>query len=148
MDLHSLGNSSGARTRRMRIGRGMGSGKGKTCGKGHKGQMSRKGHKHKAGFEGGQMRLIRRIPKRGFTNPTRELRECVNVGALSVFEEGSEVTAATLKERGLAGRRGLKVKILGQGELANKLVVKVAAFSASAREKIEAVGGTCEVIGS
>jgi len=124
----------------------MGSGTGKTCGKGHKGQMARKGNKKKPGFEGGQMRLVRRIPKRGFTNPCRKDYTPVNVGSLDCFDEGSEITQEVLVKSGLA--KGIKtgVKILGQGELTKKLVVKVHACSKTAKAKIEAAGGTCEVI--
>ena len=145
MNLHSLRNSAGAKTRRKRVGRGRGSGKGKTCGRGHKGQMARKGHKHKAGFEGGQMRLVRRLPKRGFTNPTREGFSPVNVGQLSRFEEGAEVTPAMLRACGLVNGRSDGIKILGSGDLDKKLIVKARAFSETARAKIEAAGGACEV---
>ena len=130
----------------MRVGRGTGSGKGKTCGRGHKGQMARKGHKHKPGFEGGQMRLIRRVPKRGFNSPDPVLYVPVNLAALGCFEEGSEVTAELLRSRGLANGRCRRVKILGQGGLDRKLSVRAHAFSASARAKIEAAGGSCEVV--
>lgn len=146
MKLHSLSNTAGARRRKMRVGRGMGSGKGKTCGRGHKGQMARKGHKHKEGFEGGQMRLIRRIPKRGFNNPTGKTYIAVNVGRLACFEDGAEVTAVLLRKAGLAKGRGDGIKILGQGELDRKLTVSADAFSAAAREKIEAAGGVCRVV--
>jgi large subunit ribosomal protein L15 len=130
----------------MRVGRGRGSGKGKTAGRGHKGQMSRKGHKRKPGFEGGQMRLVRRLPKRGFGNPTRVEFVPVNVETLAKFAAGSEVTVAALREAGVVRGRGDGVKILGRGELGVKLTVKAHAFSASARTKIEAAGGTCEVV--
>lgn len=146
MDLHSLTNTAGARKKRTRVGRGMGSGKGKTSGKGHKGQMARKGHKHKAGFEGGQMRLVRRIPKRGFTNPTATFFIPVNVGDLGGFEDGAVVTTADLRKAGLANGTSDGVKILGRGEMKRKLTVKANAFSASARAKIEAAGGACEVV--
>jgi large subunit ribosomal protein L15 len=123
----------------------MGSGTGKTCGKGHKGQMARKGHKRKPGFEGGQMRLVRRIPKRGFNNPTRKEYTPVNVGVLDCFDEGTEITQALLLKSGLAKSVKTGVKILGQGELTKKLAVKVQAYSETAKTKIEAAGGTCEV---
>jgi large subunit ribosomal protein L15 len=123
----------------------MGSGLGKTSGKGHKGQMARKGHKHKLGFEGGQMRLIRRIPKRGFKNPFRVEYGEVNVSALERFEDGAEVTPAVLADAGLV-RRDKPVKILGRGELGRKLTVRASAFSAGAKAKIEAAGGACEVV--
>lgn len=146
MNLHTLMNTKGARHRKIRPGRGMGSGKGKTCGRGHKGQMARKGHKHKPGFEGGQMRLVRRIPKRGFHNLTRKMYVPVNVGELSRFDDGFEVTSAVLKAGGLAKGHADGIKILGRGQLDKKLIVKVRAFSASARAKIEAAGGVCEVV--
>jgi large subunit ribosomal protein L15 len=146
MDLHSLKNTEGARRPRKRLGRGAASGKGKTSGKGHKGQMARKGHKHKPGFEGGQMRLVRRIPKRGFTNPTATVYLPVNVASLDCFEDGAEVTEAAIQAKGLANGRSDGIKILGRGEIAKKLTVKVRAFSASAKAKIEAAGGACEVV--
>jgi len=148
MKLHELQPAPGSRKRRKRVGRGMGSGIGKTCGKGHKGQMARKGHKHKVGFEGGQMRLVRRLPKRGFKNPARTVYAPVNVGALDRFDEGAEVTPATLKAAGLANGQFDGIKILGRGDVRKKMTVKAAAFSASARSKIEAAGGSCEVVGN
>jgi large subunit ribosomal protein L15 len=108
--------------------------------------MSRKGHKHKAGFEGGQMRLVRRIPKRGFRNPVKAVYVPVNVEGLERFDNGTEVTVAVLRASGLVRGVGNAVKILGGGELKKKLTVKAGAFSASARAKIEAAGGTCEVV--
>lgn len=146
MDLHSLKQTDGARHRRKRVGRGRASGVGKTCGKGHKGQMARKGNKHKLGFEGGQMPLIRRLPKRGFKNPTRRTLLPVNLGQLDRFEDGTEVTDETLRHAGLANGRYDGIKILGRGDINKKLTVKVQAFSAGAREKIEAAGGACEVV--
>jgi len=124
----------------------MGSGTGKTCGRGHKGQMARKGHKHKPGFEGGQMRLVRRLPKRGFQNPTARHFLPVNVEDLGRFEDDAVVTAAVLRESGLASGSASGIKILGRGELKKKLTVKARAFSASAKAKIEAAGGVCEVV--
>jgi len=146
MNLHSLTNTTGARHRRKRLGRGMASGLGKTSGKGHKGQMARKGGKHKLGFEGGQMPLIRRIPKRGFKNPARVEFLAVNLAALDRFEDGDEVTIAMLRKAGLANGPHDGIKILGRGEISKKLKVQAQAFSASAREKIEAAGGACEVV--
>ncbi len=146
MNLHSLTNTEGARHRRKRLGRGMASGLGKTSGKGHKGQMARKGNKHKLGFEGGQMPLIRRLPKRGFTNPTRKEFLAVNLCALDRFDDGAEVTADVMRAAGLANGSSDGIKILGRGEISKKLTVKAQAFSASAREKIEAAGGACEVV--
>ncbi len=143
MDLHTLSTTAGSKHRRKRLGRGMGSGKGKTSGKGHKGQMARKGNKHKPGFEGGQMRLIRRLPKRGFKNPARTEYIGINVSALNAFDAGTEVTPEILKAAGLANGTCDGIKILGVGELDRKLTVTAHAFSASARTKIEAAGGTC-----
>ncbi len=145
MNLHTLKNTPGARKNRKRVGRGMGSGTGKTSGRGHKGQMARKGATHKPGFEGGQMRLVRRIPKRGFTNPTRIEYVPVNVCDLERFDAGTDVTLAVLKDARLMNGPADGVKILGRGEITKKLTVKAHAFSASARSKIEAAGGTCEV---
>jgi large subunit ribosomal protein L15 len=143
MDLHTLKTAPGSKHRRKRLGRGMSSGLGKTSGRGHKGQMARKGHKHKVGFEGGQMRLIRRLPKRGFTNPTRTAYLPVNVSQLCVFEAGTEVTPELMRKTGLANGAGLPVKILGNGAIDRALTVRAGAFSKTAREKIEAAGGTC-----
>jgi len=130
----------------MRVGRGTGSGKGKTCGRGHKGQLARKGHKHKGGFEGGQMKLIRRIPKRGFKSMTPIGYMPVNLSDLAKFDAGTEVTEALLRSSGLAKGLYQGIKILGGGEISKKLTVKVHAFSASAKAKIEAAGGVCEVV--
>lgn len=146
MNLHSLTKTPGSKHRRMRVGRGESSGKGRTSGRGNKGQMSRSGHHHKPAFEGGQMRLIRRIPKRGFNSRNPVMRVPVNVADLDLFPEGAEVTVQALREAGLAKSAAGGVKILGTGELKKKLVVKAHAFSASARSKIEAAGGTCEVV--
>jgi large subunit ribosomal protein L15 len=146
MDLHSLSNTPGARQRRKRLGRGEASGRGKTSGKGHKGQMARKGHKRKPAFEGGQMPLIRRLPKRGFKNPVRKEFLGVNLGDLDRFEDGSTVDTAVLRKVGLAKGVYDGIKILGRGDIAKKLTVKAQAFSASAKSKIEAAGGSCEVI--
>ena len=146
MDLTSLKNSPGAKHRRMRVGRGTGSGKGKTCGRGHKGQLARKGHKHKGGFEGGQMKLIRRIPKRGFTSMDLLGYLAVNLSDLAKFDEGTEVTESLLRARGIAKGIYKGIKVLGDGEINKKLIVKVQAFSASAKAKIEAAGGVCEVV--
>ena len=145
MNLNSLKSSKGATRRYKRVGRGRGSGMGKTCGRGHKGQMSRSGHKHKPGFEGGQMRLIRRIPKRGFTNVNRKNHIPVNVGQLGRFEEGTVVDAKVLADAGLAKAIEAGVKILGVGEITKKLTVKATAFSETAKSKIEAAGGSCEI---
>jgi large subunit ribosomal protein L15 len=146
MNLNSLKSTPGSRHRRMRVGRGRASGKGKTSGRGHKGQMARSGHKHKEGFEGGQMRFARRMPKRGFGNINRRVFVPINVGDLAVFDDGAEVTSAVLQKAGLANGVRDGVKILGGGELTKKLTVKAQAFSGSAKAKIEAAGGRCEVV--
>jgi large subunit ribosomal protein L15 len=146
MDLHSLQTAEGSKHRRIRLGRGRASGKGKTSGRGHKGQMSRTGSVHKPLFEGGQMPLVRKLPKRGFTNFTRKTFIPVNLDALSKFEDGTEVTIELLRETGLVNGRFDGVKILGNGTLEKKLTVKVNAFSATAKEKIEAAGGSCEIV--
>lgn len=147
MDLHSLENEQGARRQGKRLGHGRSSGRGKTCGRGQKGQMARKGHKRKIGFEGGQMPLIRRIPKRGAYNKPRHRYAPVNVEDLSVFEEGAEVSPELLKEHGLAKGPCDGIKVLGQGELNKKLVVKAHQFSETARTKIENAGGVAEKVG-
>ena len=141
--LHSLKNERGARHRKMRVGCGRGSGKGKTCGRGTKGQYARSGHKHKPGFEGGQMRLIRRIPKRGFNQGHKKIYDVVQVYSLDQFE--TNVTPAKLKASGLAKGKNT-IKILGSGELKKKLTVKAHAFSQSAERKITEAGGVCKVI--
>ena len=146
MDLSSLKNTPGARKTRKRVGRGSASGMGKTSTKGHKGQQSRKGHKGKLGFEGGQMPLIRRLPKRGFTNVNRVDYVAVNVCDLERFDAGTVVTTELLREVGLAKGKIDGVKILGTGELTKKLTIQVSDVSATAKAKIEAVGGTIELI--
>ncbi len=145
LNLHSLTIAEGSKPTRTRVGRGRGSGVGKTSGRGHKGQMSRSGAKRKAAFEGGQMRLLRRMPKRGFNNNRfRTVYIPVSVGALGCFAEGTEVTPDSLAQAGLANSG--KIKILGCGELEVKLTVSAHAFSATAKKKIEAAGGECKVI--
>ena len=129
-----------------RKGRGIGTGNGKTGGRGHKGQKARSGGGVRVGFEGGQMPLARRIPKRGFNNIFAKPLEAVNVSALEVFEDGAVVEANVLLAKGILSKCQYGVKILGNGELTKKLTVKAAAFSASAKEKIEAVGGKAEVV--
>jgi len=150
MNLHSLQNVKGARHPKKRLGRGHGSGLGKTSGKGHKGQMARSGHKHKEGFEGGQMPFFRTVPKRGFKNPNRKTYAPVNLSFLeSSFEDGSDVSMDAIYDAGLAnGSHFSGIKILGDGELTKKLNVTADKFSGSARTKIEAVGGTCIVLGA
>ncbi len=141
MKLHELGPKKGSRFKRKRVGRGPGSGTGKTAGRGHKGQRSRSGFSHRAGFEGGQMPLVRRVPKRGFTNIFRIEYSTVNVSTLESLD--GEVSPESLLERGMV-RRGKPVKILGDGEISKALTVRAHKFSRSAKEKIEAAGGTCE----
>ncbi len=146
MNLHELSPAEGATKSSKRIGRGHGSGWGKTAGKGHKGQKARSGGSIRPGFEGGQMPLQRRIPKRGFNNIFAKSIIAVNVAALEVFEDGAEVNAATLAEKGIVKKDCDGIKILGNGSLSKKLTVKVNAFSESAKQKIEAAGGKAEVI--
>ena len=143
MELNSLTNTPGARSRRKRVGRGCGSGLGKTAGKGQKGQQSRKGHKHKLVFEGGQMPLVRRLPKRGFNNAAFNAKAlAINVSVLEKkFEAGAEITVETLAAAGLTDNKQPLVKILGTGDLTKKFTVKVPC-SASAKAKIEKAGGT------
>ena len=142
MDLSSLKNVEGARKTRKRLGRGNASGLGKTAGKGQKGQQSRKGHKQKLGFEGGQMPLVRRLPKRGFKNPNRIEFLAVNLCTLEKnFEDGAEVTIDTLREKGLFANKYDGVKILATGNLTKKLTIKVNGVSEAAKAKIEAAGG-------
>lgn len=146
MELSTLAPNSGAKTRDdFRRGRGHGSGNGKTAGKGHKGQKARSGAP-RPGFEGGQMPLFRRIPKRGFTCRNTKFIVAINVSDLNRFEDGAEVTAEALKEAGIVKNSRDGIKILGNGELSKKLTVKVNAASKSAIEKIEAAGGKVEVI--
>ena len=146
MDLSNLKPNEGAVSERSRVGRGHASGNGKTAGRGHKGQKARSGGSTRLGFEGGQMPLYRRIPKRGFKNYNYKEIIGINVSKLDVFENGTEVTVETLIEAGIVKNPRDGVKIIGDGELTKKLTVKVNAFSKSAEEKITAAGGTCEVI--
>ncbi|MBR5348581.1 MAG: 50S ribosomal protein L15 [Lachnospiraceae bacterium] len=147
MDLSNLTPAEGSvHSSNFRRGRGHGSGNGKTAGKGHKGQKARSGGGVRLGFEGGQMPLFRRIPKRGFKNRNSKDIVAINVDALERFENGTEVTVATLLENGVISHARDGVKILGNGDLTKKLTVKVDAVSESAKAKIEAVGGKVEVI--
>jgi len=146
MDLSALKNTPGARKPRKRVGRGSGSGMGKTSTRGHKGQQGRKGHKVKLGFEGGQMPLVRRLPKRGFKNPTRVEYFPLNVCDLERFDNGAEITLDLLRKSGLFASKFDGVKVLGSGELTKKLIVKVNGVSASAKAKIEAAGGSVEIV--
>ena len=143
MDLSNLTNVPGARHRRKRVGRGGGSGMGKTSTRGHKGQNARKGHKQKLGFEGGQMPLVRRLPKRGFNNARFRVEAlAVNVSTLEkLFNAGDEITIESLAAKGLSDNKRPRVKILATGELTKKFTVKVPC-SAAAKAKIEAAGGT------
>ena len=145
MKLHELSPAFGSIKESKRIGRGHGSGNGKTAGKGHKGQKARSGHGMRPGFEGGQMPLQRRVPKRGFNNIFAEKWIAVNVSALEVFEDGATVDAAALKAKGIIKKADLPVKVLGNGKLTKKLTVNLNAFSAAAAEKINAAGGKAEV---
>lgn len=146
MRLHDLKPRPGAKHRRKRLGQGESSGHGKTSGRGGKGQTARSGSSIRIGFEGGQMPLIRRIPKRGFNNARHATTYIpVNVGELNRFEDGARVDEAALRSSGLANGRGDGIKILGDGDLNKKLTVTAHSFSASARTKIEKAGGTCEV---
>lgn len=147
MRLHDLKPRPGAKHRRKRLGQGESSGHGKTSGRGGKGQTARSGSSIRIGFEGGQMPLIRRIPKRGFNNARHANTYIpVNVESLNVFEDGARVDIAALRSVGLANGRASGIKVLGTGEVTKKLTVSAHAFSASAKAKIEAKGGTCEVI--
>jgi large subunit ribosomal protein L15 len=146
MKLHELKPAEGSRKVAKRIGRGHGSGNGKTAGKGHKGQNARSGGGVRLGFEGGQTPLFRRLPKRGFTNINRKEFAIVNLETLNVFEEGTEVTPALLIETGVIKKEMNGVKILGNGKLEKKLTVVAHKFSQSAKEAIEAAGGKTEVI--
>lgn len=145
MKLHELPPAAGSKHSRKRVGRGPGSGLGKTAGKGHKGGQSRSGYSLRPGFEGGQMPLIRRVPKRGFTNEFRVEYAVVNVGILATL--GKAVTPEILAERGLV-HPGKKIKVLGDGEIAAAVTVTAHKFSKSARTKIEAAGGRCEELAS
>ena len=146
MKLNELKPAAGSTTAPRRLGRGTGSGLGKTSGKGHKGAKARSGGGKRPGFEGGQMPLVRQLPKRGFTNIFAKEYATVNLTALNVFEDGTEVTAALLLEKKIIRKELDGLKILGGGELTRKLTVKAAKFTESAKEKIEAAGGTAEVI--
>ncbi|MFJ8067050.1 50S ribosomal protein L15 [Psychrobacillus sp. NPDC096426] len=146
MKLHELKPAEGSRSTRNRVGRGTGSGNGKTAGKGHKGQNARSGGGVRPGFEGGQNPLFRRLPKRGFTNINRKEFAIVNLDTLNRFEEGTEVTPALLIETGVVSSEKSGIKILGNGTLDKKLSVKAHKFSASAKQAIENAGGQTEVV--
>jgi len=144
--LDRLSPKPGARRTRKRVGRGPGSGRGKTCGTGVKGQGTRSGGSTPPWFEGGQMPLMQRVPKRGFTNVFRKEVEVVNVGALAAFGEGATIDADALVKRGLIRGTAGAVKLLGEGEAPKKLTIRLARVSAGARTKIEAAGGTVELV--
>ena len=146
MKLHELKPSEGSRKERNRVGRGIGSGNGKTSGKGHKGQNARSGGGVRLGFEGGQNPLARRLPKRGFTNIHRKEFAIVNLDALNRFDEGTEVTPELLIESGAVSNERAGIKILAKGKIEKKLTVKAHKFSSTAKEAIEAAGGTTEVV--
>ena len=146
MRLEELKPAEGSKFTRKRVGRGIGSGTGKTSGKGHKGQNARSGGGVRPGFEGGQMPIYRRLPKRGFTNIFAKEYVTINVEVLDRFEDGTEVTPELLKETGVISKICDGVKFLGRGEVTKKLTVKAAKFTASASEKIEKAGGKAEVI--
>ena len=146
MKLHELKPAIGSTTAPKRLGRGIGSGLGKTSGKGHKGAKARSGGGKRPGFEGGQMPLTMRLPKRGFTNKWATVLVAVNVEQLNVFEEGSVVGPVELIQAGIIKKIEDGIKILGNGEITKKLTVQAMKFSATAKEKIEAAGGNCEVI--
>jgi large subunit ribosomal protein L15 len=147
MTLSNLKPPPGAKRPKKRIGRGQGSGNGKTAGRGHKGAKSRSGFKFKRGFEGGQMPLHRRVPKRGFHNPFRVEYEVVNLDQLAAkFETGAVVTPDALRELGLVGGRNRPVKVLARGEIDKKLTVRAHKFSGKAAEKIAAAGGAAEAL--
>lgn len=147
MNLHELKPGKGAKKRRKRIGRGPGSGHGKTSTKGHKGLLARSGGGKRPGFEGGQMPLIRRVPKFGFANPFRTEYAVVNVKSLEKVTSTETITPQTLVDAGLVKRKTLPIKILGHGELSKPFVVQAHKFSKSAEAKIQAAGGRVEVIG-
>ena len=147
MSLNNLRPPKGAKHSKRRVGRGHGSGYGKTAGRGHKGAQSRSGFSFKRGFEGGRMRLHRRVPKRGFTNPFRVEYAIVNLDTLvEVFDAGSDVTPELLRERGLVREKRALIKVLGRGDVTKKLTVRAHKFSDTAAQKIAAAGGVAEVI--
>ena len=146
MNLHELSPAPGSTQVSKRKGRGPGSGNGKTAGRGHKGLYARSGGKVRAGFEGGQMPLVRRIPKRGFNNIYAKPLTAINLSALNVFEDGAVVDAAALIEAGIIHECPTGLKVLSNGQLTKKITVKAAAFSESAKEKIEQAGGKAEVV--
>jgi len=147
MKLHQLRPAAGSKKKQKRVGRGPGSGLGKTAGKGHKGLLARAGNPNMSGFEGGQMPLARRLPKRGFHNPFRVEYSVVNLQSLSTLSEVAEITPQVLHDKGIVKKRSRPIKILGVGELSKPLVVEAHKFSRSALQKIEQAGGQAKVIG-
>ena len=146
MKLHTL-KSSAPRKSRKRVGRGTGNGHGRTCGRGDKGQMARSGAVRRPYFEGGQIPFFRRIPKKGFNCPSHKVYALINVGKLEeLFDAGDEIDFEKLSGKGVVGKLGAGLKVLGDGEITKSLTVKAVKFSEAARSKIEAAGGTCEVI--
>jgi large subunit ribosomal protein L15 len=148
VSLSTLGPAKGSRKKKVRVGRGMGSKLGRTAGKGNKGQKSRRGYSRRRGFEGGQMPLHRRIPKRGFHNPFGVRYSVINLEELNVFPAGETVTPDLLRAHGFIRRATDSIKVLGDGELTTKLTIHAHAFSATAKEKITKAGGTFEVVAS
>ncbi len=146
LKLHDLRPAAGSRHKKKRVGRGPASGCGKTAGRGHKGQKSRSGYSMRRGFEGGQMPLVRRVPKRGFNNPTRVEYTILNVEQLNRFADGTVVNPEFLKDKGLFKRRTIGLKILGDGELTASLTVQANKFTRTAMKKIEAASGKVEVL--
>ena len=146
VSLSTLGPAKGSRHRKVRVGRGIGSKLGRTSGKGNKGQKSRRGYSRRRGFEGGQMPLHRRIPKRGFHNPFGEKYSVINLEELNVFPAGETVTPELLRAHGFIRRATDPIKVLGDGELTTKLTIHAHAFSSTAKEKITKAGGTFEVV--
>lgn len=147
MKMHALMPADGSRTKAKRLGRGIGSGLGKTSGKGHKGQWARSGGGVRPGFEGGQITLMRRLPKRGFNNKFQKVFSVINVEQLNAFDDGAVVDLRALMEKGIVKKaEAYGLKVLGDGELTKKLTVKAAKFTASAKDKIAKAGGTAEVI--
>ncbi|MDA0666661.1 MAG: 50S ribosomal protein L15 [Planctomycetota bacterium] len=147
MQIHDVTSRGHNHDKRKRVGRGVGSGKGKTAGRGHNGQLSRSGDNPRIGFEGGQMPIFRRMPKRGFTNARfKKNYTLVNVEALAAFENGEVIDLKSVLDRGLARKTGDMLKVLGQGEISHKVTVKAHKFSGTAKTKIEAAGGSVELL--
>jgi large subunit ribosomal protein L15 len=146
MNLHELSPAQGSTRPSKRKGRGIGTGNGKTAGRGHKGQKARSGGGVRVGFEGGQMPLVRRVPKRGFNNIFAKPMETINVSALETFDDGTEVGIQEFLDAGIISKCAYGVKVLGNGSITKKITVKASAFSESAKQKVEAAGGKAEVV--